>query len=336
MRKKRRSKFRDRVAADAQRQRNQRSQYGHLQLPKGIRMFREEPNTRVRLDFLPYRVTDPHHPDRDEELGIAVEGELWYKRPYKLHRNIGINNETIVCPTSVGKPCPICEYRARLLKEGGKWDDDAVRALRPSDRNLYVVIPLGHKEYEEKPHVWDISQACFQKALNEELEEDEDRAVFPDLEEGYTLRIRFSEEKFGKNTFADTSRIDFIERDSVYSEDILEQVPNLDEVLTILPYKEIEAKLFDMDSEPAEEEEIEQEKGGKKEEEEDVPLQPSRYRRPKEKEGIEREEATISKPKSKKCPYGHVFGQDCEEFDDCDVCEVFDDCFEQKEKEERR
>jgi len=309
-------------------------------------MFREEPNTRVRLDFLPYRVTDPHHPDRDEELGIAVEGELWYKRPYKLHRNIGINNETIVCPTSVGKPCPICEYRARLLKEGSKWDDDAVRALRPSDRNLYVVVPLGHREYEEKPHVWDISQACFQKALNEELEEDEDRAVFPDLEEGYTLRIRFSEEKFGKNTFADTSRIDFIERDSVYSEDILEQVPNLDEVLTILPYKEIEAKLFDMDSEPAklfdmdsepaEEEEMGQEEviEQKEEEEEDVPLQPSRYRKPKEAEGIKKGES-VRKPKSKKCPYGHVFGQDCEEFDDCDDCEVFDDCFEQREKEER-
>ena len=28
------------------------------------------------------------------------------------------------------------------------------------------------------------------------------------------------------------------------------------------------------------------------------------------------------------CPYGHVFGKDVQEYDDCDNCEVWDDCME--------
>ena len=29
-----------------------------------------------------------------------------------------------------------------------------------------------------------------------------------------------------------------------------------------------------------------------------------------------------------KCPFGHVFGKDCEKFDDCDSCDLWDDCIE--------
>jgi len=26
------------------------------------------------------------------------------------------------------------------------------------------------------------------------------------------------------------------------------------------------------------------------------------------------------------CPYGHVFGDDCENYDECDYCEVWEEC----------
>jgi hypothetical protein len=207
-------------------------------------MFKEEPKTRVSLDIIPYVVSDPRHPDRDDEFQIAVPGEIWYKRPYYMHRGVGPNKDIIVCPTSVGQRCPICEYRQELLDEGTDWNDDSVKALRPSLRNLYVVIPRGHKDYEEVPHIWDISQFLFQNALNEEIGENEEYETFPDPEDGFTLQIRFAEESFGGNKFASVSRIDFVERKKPLDDSIIDQAPDLDKVLVIPSAETVEQIFF--------------------------------------------------------------------------------------------
>ena len=241
------SSFRDKIAQNAQQQRSKLSNHGHLTLPRGVNVFKEEPGSRVSLDILPYVVTDDSHPDRDDDVETAVKGSQWYRRPYKLHRNIGADNSSVVCPGSINKKCPICEYRAKLLDEGTKWDDESVRALRPSRRNLYYVVPKGVKKFEEKPHIWDISQFLFQAKLNDELEENDEFCVFPDLDEGLTLRIRFSEEKLGSNTYAETARIDFEQRDYKYTSDQVEKLPSLDDVLSVKTYKEVEKLFLDQD-----------------------------------------------------------------------------------------
>jgi len=248
--KKRRSNFKAKVSKNVQQQQTQGSRYGHLNLPRGVNIYKETPGGRVRLDILPYEVTDPKHPDRNDEQDVAVPGELWYKRPYNLHRNVGVDGDTAVCPTSVGKRCPICDYRAKRMKEGASYQDEEIKALKASLRNLYVIVPLDSKDHAAEPHIWDISQFLFQAKLNDEIEEDESYGVFPDLEEGLTLKIRFSEEKLGNNTFAETSRIDFESRDEPYGEEILDKVPNLDEVLVIHSHDQLEAKFFELEDEP--------------------------------------------------------------------------------------
>src|SRR6056297_1779722 len=224
---KRKSKFRGKVASNTQKQRTQGASFRHLELPKGLNIFKEEPGGRALLDFIPYIVKDEKHMDRDERAGIAIPGneetDLWYKKPYRLHRNIGSENKSVICPTTWGRKCPICEYKATRLKDGAEYDE--VRELKPSLRNLYLVVPLEMKDYKEEMHIWDFSQFLFQEKLNEELDENEDYCSFPDLEEGLSVRIRFSEEKFGKNSFAQTSRIDFEEREGQYNEDMLHSVP---------------------------------------------------------------------------------------------------------------
>jgi len=344
------------------------TQLGHLSLPKGLPVFKEEPGSRVSLDIIPYVVTDSQHPDKDEEYEIAVEGSLWYKRPYWLHRNIGPENQAVVCPVSAAQKCPICEYRAQLLKDGADWQDESVKALKASMRNLYFAVPKGAKKYEETPHVWDISQFLFQTKLNEEIGENEDYETFPDLEDGYTLQIRFSEESLGANKYAETSRIDFKERDKPYKESIIDDLPSLDALLDVPSYKAVEAMFFGgLDQEEAEEEvEVTDEDAVEAEEEEEQP-KPARKRKPEpepedddeeeeeeedeeEEEEEEDEEEEEVKPKEKKkeppkkepkgkgkgktekCPHGHTFGEDCEEYDECDECELWEKCMDASEK----
>jgi hypothetical protein len=350
MSKKRKSSFKGKVAEDARRQQQAASSYGYLKLPQGVTIFNPDVDSKVLLDFIPYEVTDPKHPDRDDDLEKAMVGDLWYKRPFWIHRNVGAGKETVVCPSSIGKRCPICEYQAKRRSEGA--DKEEIGAMKRSLRNLYIVIPIEDKKFEHEVHVWDMSQYLFQKQLNIELQEDDDYEMFPDLEDGWTLKVRFEGKTIGKGEpFADTSRIDFEERPEPYSEDILDEVPNLDEMLTILTSKQLEAMFFEMEVEEEPEDEVtapteRKRKTTDKEEEEEEKEKPTRRSRKdkeeekptrrsrKDKDEDEEEKPTRRSRKDKdedECPHGHTFGKDCEEYDECDDCDLWDKCIEAKE-----
>jgi hypothetical protein len=318
---KRRSSFRDKTTSDADRQKNRGTQFSYLNLPEGVQQFKEKPGSRIELDFLPYEVTDPHHPDRNDDDDVATKGSLWYKRPIRVHHNVGMGDQsrTIICPSSVGKPCPICEYRAERRQKGA--DQEEIQKMNYSYRNLYIVKPVNiddyskwYKDVEEKPYVWDIAQGNFQKQLNEELWEDADRGIFPDLEEGLTLKIRFSAEEIFKTEYAKTSKIEFIERDKPYKESILDDIPSLDEILKVLSHKEIEA-LFFSDEVPEEEEEAPEER-----------KQHKRERGEDEEVGEEEEKPKRDKPKMSKCPHGFEFGKDYDKYNECDSCDIWKAC----------
>jgi len=226
--KKTKSRFSGKVGKDVARQQREASSYGYLNLPKGVNVWSAKPGSRnVLLDILPYEVTSKKHPDRNEEEEIAVEGSLWYKSPIWTHRKVGAGNDTVICPLMTAKkPCPICEYRAKLQKQGADKED--IKALRPSKRNLYVVVPLNDREEEAVPHIFDIADYNFQKLLNEEIQTDDSVQIFPDLEEGLTLKVRFDSSTVGGGKpYAEANRIDFEERKEAYDESILEGFQNL-------------------------------------------------------------------------------------------------------------
>ena len=139
--------FKGKVKKDVQNTKAKSKSYGYLNLPSGVGVFKPEEG-RMTFNIIPYIVSNPKHPDKDEKNGIAMPGEPWYKLPIKIHRNIGASKTQVVCPTSFGKKCPICEYRAKLFKEGASQKE--TDALKTFDRILYNVIPVGHKKMEEK------------------------------------------------------------------------------------------------------------------------------------------------------------------------------------------
>jgi hypothetical protein len=237
------------VSKNVEKMQSEGSSFGYMNLPKGVDIFKE-PKGRVTVDIIPYVISDKFHADLDKEAGIEV-GVLWYKKPFKVHRQIGAGNgDTVVCPSTFGKPCPICEHRKKRMAEGA--DKDEIKALATSKRNLYAVIPIGVKDFDEKIHIWNTTDYFVQELINKELEEQEDKVTFPDLEEGYSLKFRFDEESFAGHKYTKPSRLDFEDRDP-YDEDILDEVPDLDKCLKVLPYAELEAMLFQIDPEDVDE-----------------------------------------------------------------------------------
>ena len=354
MMKKRKSNFRDQVVSDAREAKSRGSKYGYINLPKGVRMLSLKEGVReILLDFIPYEVTDSKHPDRNETLGRAMEGELWYKRPFKVHKNVGADNNTAVCLKSNGKKCPVCEYIEEKLKKGADWDE--VVALAAKDRNLYTVIPIDSSDHEEEIYIWDMSQHLFQNELNDNLSENEENGIFPDLEEGKTMEVKLKWKKFGKYLFPETRDVDFVDRDA-YDESILDDTPNLDEVLNILSYKEL-YNLFleiDEDDEAGEYEEADEnaqpesskpkrtlrkkkdpEPEQENEPEEERKLARRKPTRKKDDDEAEPERKPTRKESSNEdedqCPHGHRFGIDTEKKDECDSCDLWNDCLDAKE-----
>lgn len=344
MAKKRRTSIADKVKEGLDKPRG--AEFGYLRLPEGVKTFKVEPGSTVKGDISPYAVTSKNHMDK-KRFGVE-SGDIWYRKPFLVHRNIGESRDTYVCPQTEGLPCPIHNYRQERMQANASKDETDV--LKASLRHLYVWIPKGEEDYEEKPHVLDISNHCFGRALEDEAKE-QDVPNFADLEGGTTLKCRFSTESLsfsggGKTKpieFAKIARIDFEDRDYDYPDDHPDTVPNLDEVLVILPYKKLEAIFFEEEMQDEEsvtetKDETPQEDVKSEPEQPEPELKkPTRTKRgsvTKPKEPV-KEKPKEEKPEPKKqansgeCDFGHEFGVEFEKHPECETeCEKWDKCLE--------
>jgi hypothetical protein len=350
--KNRKKRFGANVAKDAERRESQNdSKYGYLKLPSGLKMYKEGAGKK-KLDIIPYIVSAENHGDFvDGDPDSAIVGEPWYRKPFKTHRGVGPDNESLICPTSIGKKCPICEERKRQLNDGVDYKE---AEKKPQNRSLYLVVPIADKDYDDTIHLWDISEGNFQKHLDEELKEDPDFGAFPEVDGGLTLQIRFSEEEFAGNKYYEAGRIDFLQRKEEYDEEIMDKY-DLDEILEIKTYKEIE-KLYlgvddeDMEDEDEEEEEEEEpavdfkKKRKKKkstpepaededdededdeEEDDEEEEKPKRSKSKSKKKVVDEPQPKRKKKKKDECPEGYDFGEDYDEYAECEDCPIAKAC----------
>ena len=209
-----------------------------LKVPKGFSLYKEEPGSKIKIDILPYVVKNvDKHPEKE-----IISEDVWYRFPYKIHRNIGPGREAILCPTIIGKPCPICEQMQEIYDDPDA-DNKQASKFRPTKRSLFIIkIKGGDKKNKNKTFIWDMSDYCFFDQVDTELEHGEEEwNDFACLEGGYTLNVRLLEESFDSNKYAMADRIDFIPRND-YDEDIYDENPCLDDMVVdnIKSYKAIE------------------------------------------------------------------------------------------------
>ena len=229
-----------------------------LRLPAGVEFFSPKKG-KYLVDILSYPAGKGNP--------WCEEGEMYFERTYFVHRNVGIENQSYVCPRLTSElKCPICEYRAKLLKEGA--DKDLIQSLKPQERQLWNVIDATDRK---QVMLWDISTFCFGAQLDgqiNECDEDEDFASFSDLEGGYTLKLGVDQESGQGFTFVKVNRIGFKSRKKDYDESILEKLYNLDDLLIILDYDKLNGIFLQMPSgekvEEEDDDDVEEEAASKK------------------------------------------------------------------------
>ena len=274
-----------------------------LRLPAGVEFFSPKKG-KYLVDILSYPAGKGNP--------WCEEGEMYFERTYFVHRNVGIENQSYVCPRLTSElKCPICEYRAKLLKEGA--DKDLIQSLKPQERQLWNVIDATDRK---QVMLWDISTFCFGAQLDgqiNECDEDEDFASFSDLEGGYTLKLGVDQESGQGFTFVKVNRIGFKSRKKDYDESILEKLYNLDDLLIILDYDKLNGIFLQMPSgekvEEEDDDDVEEEAASKKEKKKTAAPKPE----PEEDDGdlededgddedVEEEAASKKKKKKKAAP----------------------------------
>lgn len=222
----------------------------YLTLPAGIREWSPDKAGTFRLNVLPYEVTDKSHPDGVEP------GVLWYKRPFAVHKNVGPNEDRVVCPSTVGQPCPICQEAKRLAKEDYEANKESIKALNPQK---FVAYNITDPDDEDKVAVFAYSRGKFAAALEKELEEGDDSILnFYDVtKDGKTLKVRFSDAEFSGQKYLECTRIDFLDREAMDEDEVLGKVANLDSIFPVLSYEKLKAMFSQTDEDKPEEDEEE-------------------------------------------------------------------------------
>jgi len=261
-----RRKKKNRETANTARRRAEQHQAGFertsLNLPEGVNLFRLKDDKPLRLDILPYRVGKGNP--------WADEGQLHYERTYFVHRGIGAEQNTYPClRKTLGKKCPVCEYRAKLSNNPDA-DEDLIKSLAPSERQIFNVIDT--RDRDKGVQIWDMAWWLFGKALDTRIrngDEEDEYENFYELENGFTLKLGIEEHHFAGRSFYSVESIDFKSRKEDYDEDILEEVYNLDEIIKITPYDELKKILLQTEDDDEDEKETPKSKKKKKQQKEE-------------------------------------------------------------------
>lgn len=214
--------------------------FNSFKLPDNVKLFQPDAKP-YRIDIVEYKV--------GEGNPYADPGEWYYERTYWVHRSVGVENSTFVCPMkTAGKSCPICEEQARLARDPD-GDEDEIRAMRPKERQLWLV--RDRDDADAGVQVWDFSNFNFGALLDDlrkEADEDEKHIIdFSDPDGGSYLKVKFKKESGGGYSYLKALSIDFKPRPNGLEEELMEHGICLDDILIVPEYDVLKSKFFELE-----------------------------------------------------------------------------------------
>ena len=190
------------------------------------------------IDIIPY-LTGKNNAEGDKP------GKVHYTFHYYIHKNVGPNNDWYICPARTwGDPCPICEYRAKLLDSGADYDKK-IAPLNTKERNLYNIVCYDKGEEKKGVQLWDVSYHYFEKhiiALSKKPARggrEERTVLFFDEEEGKSIAFTIEPAK-SKEDYPSFVGHSFDDRDYEIEDEVLDSAHCLDELVKRPTYEELE------------------------------------------------------------------------------------------------
>ncbi len=260
-----------------------------------------------QINIIPY-LAGKHDPK-------VPEGQQTYLLDIWVFGGIGNNEDNFVAlARNYDLPDPIAECQ-KEMRQDPDHDDDAVKLLSPKRRAIYNVEVLDNpKEQAKGIQLFDASHFSFEKPLTErsKLPLGGGFVYFADADEGQIVSFEakkgsFTNKATGKViTKLDYVSFQFIPRTTPISDELLQSTHCLDEIIKIPTYDELKAAFY---QEPVQDEKTTIQDG--KSEPEDVPEPPL---------------------PADTCPLDQKFGEDFDNFQECDDCAVRDDCKAKKDE----
>jgi len=171
--------------------------------------------------------------------------DCWdHKLTVLIHGNIGVNQDAVLCPRTIKEPCPICEEKERLLKDGYDNNSDEVRACSPSKRAIYNVFVFdSKKEMEKGVQVWEAPHASIEDVLSEQYKNKRtgEKKLYTVPEENWN--VWFEKKGTGLNT--EYRAIEILERreEDKFNQKDLDALYDmsypLEDIIEVKPFNEI-------------------------------------------------------------------------------------------------
>lgn len=339
----RRMSFRDRV----KRSQNRHASKGIFRVGlDDVNFWKCEEGQHI-IDIIPY-VAGSNNPDTEE-------GERDFKLAVFVHRDVGdVEGQMVVCPKETfNQPCPICEHRKELRRDGDA-DEDLIKELTPSrySRVIYNIICYDSRREEEKGvQVWHTSEYLFDQHLLKLAQGPVRRgSQAPDSFVEFACPVEGKSISFtteGKKMNTKHMGMQFVDRDYEIDDETLDDAQCLDELINFHTYDEIYALYWGEEGEGPDDTDDEEEdeprrrsrssrrRGGSKKRRRD---EDEEYEEEDEDEDEDEYQEDEDEDEEDDCPAGGVFGEDCNNYDDCEDCDRWDECYdltEGAEEEER-
>lgn len=290
--------------------------------------------TKNEIDIIMFIVTQDWYSTLRAYDGTPTglePGDWDYKFEIPVHTRWGADGSPpIFCRNEgIGGKCPLCEDRQVEWDKGkGKSDKKILSSLTASWRCFYNVY-----DYNQNAFVpWEAAYKSFEEMLQEEIdiiEKDTGTELIPwDWGEGGRgIEFKGRVKNIGETEYNEPQVPTFFERDP-YDEKEAEKMISFDKYLIIPSYDEVCRIYYGIDD-----------SGGDEPQQKSVPEVRSRERGRSRSRTGNKEEATETRQRKRgedsgeqrtrsrgsstdetppgECPFGHRFGYDCNEKDDC-------------------
>lgn len=206
-----------------------------LKIPPGMSVYKPKVGKAV-LDIVPY-VVGGLNPNADEGL-------LYWELTFWVHKGIGPNQSTFVCPArTLEEPCPVCEEKARIMKSNpGDEEFEAAKQLNPKEWQLFQIRDRNNKEkgIQLLPLSFHRFGDKIKDAIDAGSEADQWEHFWHPGADGKLLNVNWAEDSAGGgHKYVRAKTVIFNDRPQPLPDWLIDKGVILDDILIILDYDKL-------------------------------------------------------------------------------------------------